>query len=477
MKPGSSTNDLLSQIEAEKKRGEALSAKLDASANARVTKAQPIAAPQSERVPFIRKGENSMNSRGFMFSRIAAMIGNQAEPEHCKHEIDICGRLRKSMMQIGIGWSQEKHSFLAPFASSFLPADLVDHSMQAEMNQMVKAGVAGFDRDEMIAMARKAGPEYERKAMSWLDPTIGGSLVGPPEFGELIDLFRNTDALINAGAQVIPLPPSGRIKYPRQTSASTGYWLGENANATETTVGTGDLTLSSKKCVGFLTMANEILRYATVAAEALFRGDLTKTLNLTMDQALLEGGGGDNIPLGLVNTPGVATVTPTTVAANGNTISPQDVYAFTSSIEANNGTMDGFIMRPELFYKFVQARAGVYNGSAVVAQGQYTFDQFREMGQGFGKQIGGFKATTTPQVSQSRVKGSGTNLTYMIGGMFSDFIIAMFGGIEFLSTGEGYTLARADQTAIRAILSCDGGPRHPAVFAVADNLIMTAIGV
>lgn len=474
MKVGSS-GGIAAQWDIEKRRGEALSAKLDAAANARVTKAVPV--PESARVPFIRKGENSMGSRGFMFSRLVALIGNQLDADQCKVEMDVCGRLRKSMQQVGIGWHQEKNSFLAPFASNYMPADLVDQSTQAELRQMVKAGVANFDRDEMLAMARKAGPEYERKAMSWLDPTIGGSLVGPPEFGELIDLFRNTDALINAGAQVIPLPPSGRIKYPRQTSASAGYWLGENANATETTVGTGDLTLSSKKVVGFITMPNEILRYATVAAEALFRGDLTKTLNLTMDQALLEGGGGDNVPLGLINTPGIATVTPTTVGALGNTISPQDIYAFTSATEANNAVMDGFIMRPELFYKFVQARAGVYNGSAVVGQGQYTFDQFREMGQGFGKQLGGFKVTTTPQVSQSRVKSSATNLTYMIGGMFTDFIIAMFGGIEFMSTGEGYTLARADQTAIRAILSCDGGPRHPAAFAVADNLLMNAIGV
>lgn len=460
----------------EVKRGEALSAKIDQALAVRKTDA--VAAPAVPTgAPYARKGVSALSSDGFSYLRLFGAICGHSEPEAAKHELNLCSRMKKALGNSA--WSAERSTnYVAPFATSYLADSVVDKELIREAYQMVKAGGGGaVDYNELAYYAKKSGnAAYEQKAMSWIDQSLGGSMVGPPEFGELIDLARNESALLNAGAETIPLPPTGRINYPRQTTASTGGWLGENSNATPSTIGTGSMLLTAKKAMGVILFPNELLRFATVAAEQMTRKDLAISLNLTMDLALLEGGGGNNAPLGLINTPGIAAVTPTTVATDGNTMSPQDLYAFISAIEANNGKMTGFIMRPEYFWKFVQARAGVYNGSAVVANGQFTFNQFREMGQGFGKQIGGFPVTTTVQVSQTRVKGSGTNLTYALAGNWPDFLIAMFGGIEFREYKEGYTLGLADQTMIAAILSCDGGARHPGHFALADSLIMSSIG-
>jgi HK97 family phage major capsid protein len=193
---------------------------------------------------------------------------------------------------------------------------------------------------------------------------------------------------------------------------------------------------------------------------------MTKTLSLTLDFGLLQGGGGDNVPLGLLNTPNIATVTPTAA----NTLSPQDVYKFMAAIESNNGEMEGWIMHPQLFWALVEARASVFNGTTTVPQGQFAFNQFRALEDGFEKRLNGYKVTTTNQVSTDRGNGS---QTYLAAGQWSDFVIAMFGAIEFMQSDQGLTLMQNDQVAVRAILTADGAARHPGFFAVADALNLT----
>ncbi len=255
--------------------------------------------------------------------------------------------------------------------------------------------------------------------------------------------------------------------------------MGENTSTggiTASTFGTGSLNLEGKKCAVLVTLANELIRFGSPAAEAILRADMTKTLSLTFDKACLEGPGSGTQPLGVLNTPGILTITPTLVATDGNTISPQDVYAFISAVEANNAQFQGWIMRPEMFFLFVASRTGIYNGSAVTATGQFTFDQMRPIGQAFQASLAGYPVTTTAQVSRTRVKGNGVNLQYILGGQWDDAIMALFGTIEFAQATQGDTAFANDQTVVRGILTGDFGLRHGAAFAVMDNLLPT-IGV
>lgn len=348
----------------------------------------------------------------------------------------------------------EGYAVLTAISQSVDTINAVDQSRFATMMQGCEQTVAA-----------KA---YGQKAQSWLNETLGGAIVAPPEQGELIDLFRNKDALVNAGARTVPLPPQGRVQFPRQTQASTGYWVGENVEITESQVKTGTLTLSAKKVGCLIKTPNELIRYGGPAAEALFRLDMTKTLTLTMDKQLLDGAGSDTRPMGLLNTPGIATVTPTTVGNNGNTLAPQDVYDWISTVMANNAEFEGWIMRPEMFFALAKKRVG----GSTANDGPFAFSMFRQLGDKIEAALAGYRATLTPQVSNTRSKGSASNLTYIAGGMWSDFLLGFFGAIEFAATAQGDTSFANDQTWIRAILSCDGGARHPGAFAVADQLVV-----
>lgn len=437
--------------------------------------------PAKEQVfgaPHARKGEDPLSSRGYQFQRVIGLMTKAIQPEFAKIELDVHDRMREALV-VGGGFETAQGSeFLAPLGTDFLDDKTIDQSFRREIKGLILQGTEGADYDEMRHIHAQVYRAQGQKSsvanpQSYLDQTLGGSLVGPPEQGELIQLLRNKEALINAGARVVPLPPSGRLKYPRQTGATTGGWLGENTTGSVSQFKTGSILLTGKKAFAMVVMPSELIRFGSPASEAIVRADMTKTLALTLDKGLLDGPGGDNVPLGLAtmgtaagNPYGMAIVTPTAA----NTLSPQDTYKFISGVEVNNAEFEGYIMRPEIFWAMVEARAAVYNGTTTVPQGQFVFNQFRALEDGFQKRLNGYKVTTTPQVSNTRGNGS---QTFILGGMWSKFVIAMFGAIEFMQSDQGLTLMQNDQVAIRAILTADGAAQMPGAFAFCDALNFT----
>lgn len=425
----------------------------------------------------IRKGDSIMSSNGFRISRLMQMFASNTDPDIAKNEVEISGRLMKSLRAKNT--HQLDCRYTMPISTALLGDEMITDDERMEWKSMVHAGANGAYCDEMSAIEKR----YQRQlaqsrkasgitpAQSWIDSTYGGDLAGPAEQGELIQLLRNKEALVNAGARIIPLPPSGSLKLPRQTSPTQGYWLGENTNITISQFQTGAVLLRGRKCCALVVMPGELLRFASPAAEAIVREDMTKTLSLTLDLGLLQGAGSDNVPLGLA-TMGAASNNPYNMAivspANANVASPQDIYKFAAQVEANNAEMEGWIMRPELFWGFVETRGTTYSGSGQV--GQFVFNQFRAAADGFDKRLNGYPVVTTPQVSNTRGTGS---QTYILGGMWSDYIIAMFGAIEFMQSDQGIQLMQADQVAVVGKLTADGAPRHPGAFAFMDAINIT----
>lgn len=427
--------------------------------------------PSKEQVfglPNARKGEDIMSSRGFQYQKMYGLMTKVIQPEQAKIELEFADRLKAINNGHGYNMAQGAQ-YVAPLSTSFFSDNYCDSNFRNECKGLLAAGMDGVDPSEVGYLRNKGGA----KSQSWVDDTTGGSLVPPPGYGDLIPLFRNKNALLNAGATLVPMPAQGSITYPRETSAPTAYRVGENQPITTGTVGTGRLTLRSKKIAALINYPNELVRYASPASEALFRESMMKSVSLLFDYDCLYGGGSDVAILGLIYTPGVATVTPTTVGSDGNTLSPADLMNFPSTVEENNGDFEGFILRPSLFWAFAKAQAAVYNGSSTVAKGPFLYDQYRSLAQGFNKEMIGYKATITNQVSVTQAKGNATNLTTLFGGQWSDYHIALFGSIEFAFATQGDTAFAYDQTSIRCIITGDAGAWHPGVFAIADQVLQT----
>lgn len=432
-------------------------------------------------LPTIRHGEDSMSSRGFSFMKMIGLLTGACTREDAKVELDVHNRLHNCYVKelggagytFGGGGHDGIHRFMAPLATGYMQEGVINRPFRTEMKALVRAGCEGADPDEMTWVRRKQlnAAGYGNKALSWLNELTGGALVAPPEMGELIELLRNKEALVNAGARTVPLPPQGRLKYPRQTAPSNTYWVGENSPITESLIGTGEVTLQAKKLAVLIKAPNELIRFASPAAEALMRDDMTKSLALGLDLAGIEGAGGDHRPRGLINYPNINRINSSIQGPNGDKLVGQDFYRMIAAVEESNAEFETFIVRPKTLYKAYQLRAdAVAQGDA---QGPFLFNLIREAGDGVQAQIAGHNVIKSTQVSQARSKGTASNLTMLLGGMFSDMLIGMFGAIEFAATTLGDTAFVNDQSWVRGILSCDVQLRHEAAFVLLDNIDTT----
>lgn len=451
---------------------EAIDANAKAAAEAARTKGPAV--PSGE--PGIRRGENSMGSRGYSYMKLFGLLAGQIPAEHARTELEV-GKQLQSIYVDQLGYVKSKpNSVLAPFASELLAQVPGQEGSARDIAEVVKAGITGYDVQEVREARMKAwGRE---KALSWLDETAAGVFVPAPIMGELIELLRNNEVLIQAGARVMPLPPNGRVVYPRQTAAGSAYWVGESVAITESQQQTGDVILTAKKLAMLNKIPNELFRFSAVSVEMFLRQDITAVLSLAMDKALLEGVGSQYKPKGLIN---YANITPHTsvdpgTTTNGYRFQPEDVAQMIAKVEEQNATFRAFIMRPLMYAAIRNRRA-----SAVTANdsaGPFVFDMYRGAAMNLDVtrtqpgDLAGYSVFKSTQIAQDRVKSGGSNLSYILGGDFSDMLIALSGAVEFQVSTQGDSPFTTDQTWVRGICLCDGAPRREASFVFCDQLVV-----
>lgn len=422
--------------------------------------------------PQVRKGENSMGSRGYSFVKLFGLLRGELSPENARVEWETAQALQKLYVD-RLGYNKaHTNTIMAPFGSDYIAEIPGEEGFAKDIREIVTAGITGYDREEVRNIrAKQWGVQ---KAMSWIDESQGGALVAPPIQGELIELLRNNEVFMSAGARTIAMPPNGRITFPRQTNAGTAYWVGESNAVSDSTPATGDVLLQAKKLGILCKVPNELFRFSSVSVEMFLREDISRVLALRLDKSLLEATGSSNEPKGLINYANISRHTAKVTGANGDTIQPEDIANMIAKVEEQNAQFKSFLMRPLLYAAIANRRS-----DAVVAndaKGPFVFNMFRELntnmdysrttpGNLYGNPV--YKST---QISGSRTKGSSSNLSYILGGDFSDYMIALSGAIEFQISTQGDTPFTTDQTWYRGIMYCDGAPRHEASFVICDNL-------
>lgn len=460
----SALNSVIEQNKAMLAKIEALEAQAKAASNA-----------NRNNGPFVRTGESSLTSRGFSYMKLFGLIGRQLDPSCAKVEIELSNRLRKLYCE-DMNYVKEANSIMAPFASSLMAEITGQEGFAAEVCEVVKAGLGGYDPDEARFIRRSMQTGGYTKALSWLDETTGGALVAPPMMGELIELLRNNEVFMQAGARVIPLPPNGRVVYPRQTSAGSAYWVGQSDTITDSTPGTGDVVLQAKKLAVINKIPNELFRFSSVSIEMFLREDIARVMSLKMDKSLLEAVGSQYEPKGLLNYSNITSHTASTTGTDGNTFTPEDVLKMVGKVEEKNAMFRTFIMRPLMYAALANRRADAVSGGD--QKGPFLFNMFRDFNTNIDVTrlspgtLYGYPVLKSPQVSNTRTKGSGTDLSYILGGNFQDYILAMSGALEFMLSTQGDTPFTTDQTWIRGITLCDGAPRHEASFVKCDELVV-----
>lgn len=166
--------------------------------------------------PAVRRGEDAMSSRGYSFVKLFGLLRGELAPENARVEWETAKKLQNLYVD-RLGFNKAStNTIMAPFGSDYIAEIPGEEGFAREIKEVVQAGIAGYDREEVRALRNRHWGVS--KALSWVDESQGGALVAPPVQGELIELLRNNEVFMQAGARTIAMPPNGRITFPDRKS-------------------------------------------------------------------------------------------------------------------------------------------------------------------------------------------------------------------------------------------------------------------
>ena len=203
------------------------------------------------------------------------------------------------------------------------------------------------------------------------------------------------------------------------------------------------------------------------------RTEFIRELALQTDRDMIYGAGGTAIN-GIINYSGVQTVTASTTAANGDTLEPQDpVRLFAAVADANAPVDRGFFfaMTNTLWGGITTRRADAV--TAGDGAGPFVFSALTQVvgGGKVQKTLNGYPVVCSTQLPTNRSKGASSNLTVLLGGVGSEWIIARSGVAEIVVTNSDASKFQQRISTMRGTIYMDAGPRHEESFGYIDDLL------
>lgn len=323
----------------------------------------------------------------------------------------------------------------------------------AERGYNLKGGghFAGYPQDKFI---KSVLTDMTAKAAGVSVPSEGGFLVPEVLAQEVIPLLYANTVVFELGTRKLDMP-NGNLSIPKLSGGATSYYQGENLAAPKSNQKFENVQLRSKKLFTLVPTSNDLIRNASVSADAIIRDDMIQQMKLRMELAAFMGDGTQYVPLGIAKTPGVQTYAP------GAAISPDDPATMIGQLKSKNTPMrsPGWAMNSQM-------EAIIRNLKTTT--GAYIYrDEMDTKGT-----ILGIPYKTTEQIQ------TGTDSHGLVNIFLADWSEFLFGSeIDFEMTSSmeasydigGGTLVSSfsnDQTVLRVLSKHDFGVRHATSFLV-----------
>lgn len=336
----------------------------------------------------------------------------------------------------GMGAGVNPAGFIIPFDAQFGSVAMTRKDMRSAFRRMQNAYGSDFrSRRDMQANVFGAGgavvPTY------WLLP--------------IIDLLRNKSVLNRVGMSSLA-GLTGNIIIPRLEAPSTAYSLPEIAAVQASQLTLGQVSATPHRVSNFVPYSKQLVFQSSPDIEGMIHTDMMKVLALKKDALGLFGQGANDEPLGIMNTPGIGTVTfgatPTyikmvlfeTIIRQLNVMGPL-AYASTSATKGSLKTV-----------------AEALTGATTIGGSQNAI--WKKGIGGTGEQDGevnGYQAVDSQQIPNNQV----------LCGAFENFVECMWAGIDTVI--DYYTGAPNAEIKVFMHLWLDYIVRHPQAFAVSTD--------
>lgn len=304
---------------------------------------------------------------------------------------------------------------------------------------------AGFERecsDEISKRASKQAQgifvptDIQSRAQNVTVAAEGGNLVGTNHnASSFIDMLKDNSVVSALGATHL----EGLIEnqqIPKKTGASTGYWLGEAGDVTDSEMTFGFLSLTPKTVAAAIPMTRRMLKQGLPSIEALAWADMAEQIALAIDIAALEGDGTGNQPTGIVSTAGVNTAN---VAIAGQPTWPE-IVGFETAVAADN------------------ALQGAFNYVTTAAVRGHLKTTVKDSGSGL------FLMENGDSNGYNVALKNALTLNRIIFGNFSDLLIGHWGVLDVMP--DEAELAKSGGLVVRAFQDLDIAVRRPESFCI-----------
>lgn len=270
----------------------------------------------------------------------------------------------------------------------------------------------------------KTGSGYISGGANMVDNTLLTS--------SFVDLLRNRTVIMQLGTSLAGLV--GNVDIPTQTQGASGYWIGEDADATKDDIDFGIIQLRPKTVANYGEITRRMLMQSSMDVEALFRADLARGLAIAMDSAGFYGDGTGNTPIGIKSTANVNGVNFTGV---------QPTYA--ELVEMETAIDQDNALAGALAYVVNTSLRGHAKTTLKFSGIDGTLWEA-------GNTLNGYRTEVTNQVTSGDV----------FFGNFADLLIGMWGGLEI--TVDPYTHSTKGRLRIIAMQDVDFLVRRAASF-------------
>jgi HK97 family phage major capsid protein/HK97 family phage prohead protease len=328
---------------------------------------------------------------------------------------------------------KETRSFSFARALNYL-ANPSDASARRAAEFEIEVGKAAAQKYERASNGIVIPNEVLRRDLVVGTPTAGGNLVADELLaGSFIDLLRNRLALAQAGVTMLT-GLQGNISIPRQTSAATAYWVGENASPTESQQAIDQVNMTPKTVGAYVDYSRRLLLQSSIDVEGMIRNDLARVIALELDRAAIYGTGSSNQPLGLVNTTGIGSQAITTYGTF------EEYIGMETDVAAGNA--DAGAMRYIINASARGALKSTAKNAAAVAAG-FVYEN---------NEINGYPVIVSNQLANNDA----------LFGDFSMMIMAMWSGLDL--TVDPFAGATAGTVRVIALQDVDFAIKQPAAF-------------